>query len=79
MTIFVFMLFNAVFWLAFEQAGSSLNLFTDMHTDRVLGGFDGADDVVPVGERGADPPALARSSPRSGRGSAGAGATRASR
>jgi POT family proton-dependent oligopeptide transporter len=38
-TIFVFMLFNAVFWLAFEQAGSSLNLFTDMHTDRMLDGF----------------------------------------
>ena len=38
-TIFVFMLFNAVFWWAFEQAGSSLNLFTDMHTDRVLGTF----------------------------------------
>src|SRR5262249_56715937 len=38
-TIFVFMLFNAVFWLAFEQAGSSLNLFTDMHTDRQLDGF----------------------------------------
>jgi len=38
-TIFVFMLFNAVFWLAFEQAGSSLNLFTDMHTDRGLDGF----------------------------------------
>jgi POT family proton-dependent oligopeptide transporter len=39
-TIFVFMLFNAVFWLAFEQAGSSLNLFTDLHTDRTLGGFE---------------------------------------
>jgi POT family proton-dependent oligopeptide transporter len=38
-TIFVFMLFNAVFWWAFEQAGSSLNLFTDMHTDRLLAGF----------------------------------------
>ncbi len=38
-TIFVFMLFNAVFWLAFEQAGSSLNLFTDLHTDRRLDGF----------------------------------------
>jgi proton-dependent oligopeptide transporter, POT family len=37
-TIFVFMLFNAVFWLAFEQAGSSLNLFTDTRTDRSLGG-----------------------------------------
>jgi POT family proton-dependent oligopeptide transporter len=39
-TIFVFMLFNAVFWLAFEQAGSSLNLFTDARTDRLLGGFE---------------------------------------
>jgi POT family proton-dependent oligopeptide transporter len=39
-TIFVFMLFNAVFWLAFEQAGSSLNLFTDLRTDRVLRGFE---------------------------------------
>ena len=42
-TIFVFMLFNAVFWLAFEQAGSSLNLFTDLRTDRTLDGF-----VVPT-------------------------------
>jgi POT family proton-dependent oligopeptide transporter len=39
-TIFVFMLFNAVFWLAFEQAGSSLNLFTDALTDRRLDGFE---------------------------------------
>ncbi|MGH7893787.1 MAG: peptide MFS transporter [Candidatus Binatia bacterium] len=39
-TIFVFMLFNAVFWLAFEQAGSSLNLFTDARTERTLGGFE---------------------------------------
>ena len=39
-TIFVFMLFNAVFWLAFEQAGSSLNLFTDLRTNRMLFGFE---------------------------------------
>src|SRR5437899_7626919 len=39
-TIFVFMLFNAVFWLAFEQAGSSLNLFTDLRTNRTLAGFE---------------------------------------
>jgi POT family proton-dependent oligopeptide transporter len=39
-SIFVFMLFNAVFWLAFEQAGSSLNLFTDLRTDRRLGDFE---------------------------------------
>src|SRR5262245_65591638 len=37
------MLFNAIFWLAFEQAGSSLNLFTDVHTDRTIGSF-----VVPT-------------------------------
>jgi POT family proton-dependent oligopeptide transporter len=39
-TIFVFMLFNAVFWLAFEQAGSSLNLFTDQYTNRRVGGLE---------------------------------------
>lgn len=42
-TIFIFMFFNAFFWIAFEQAGSSINLFTDMHTDRNLGSF-----VVPT-------------------------------
>ncbi len=39
-TIFVFMLFNAVFWMGFEQAGSSINLFTDQNTDRMLGNFE---------------------------------------
>jgi POT family proton-dependent oligopeptide transporter len=33
-SIFIFMFFNAFFWIAFEQAGSSLNLFTDRYTDR---------------------------------------------
>jgi proton-dependent oligopeptide transporter, POT family len=33
-TIFVYMLFNALFWLSFEQAGASLNTFTDERTDR---------------------------------------------
>ena len=42
-SIFLFMLFNAVFWIAFEQAGSSVNLFTDRYTDRDVGGF-----VVPT-------------------------------
>jgi proton-dependent oligopeptide transporter, POT family len=37
-TIFIYMLFNAIFWLSFEQAGSSLNTFTDELTDRRLGG-----------------------------------------
>jgi POT family proton-dependent oligopeptide transporter len=39
-TIFVFMLFNAVFWFAFEQAGSSLNLFTDARTDRWISSYE---------------------------------------
>lgn len=38
-SIFIFMLFNAVFWLAFEQAGSSINLFTDRDTNRYIGSF----------------------------------------
>lgn len=37
-SIFIFMLFNAFFWFAFEQAGSSMTLFTDRYTDtRILG------------------------------------------
>ena len=36
-SIFLFMFFNAFFWIAFEQAGSSINLFTDRHTDRTIG------------------------------------------
>ncbi|HYE03304.1 MAG TPA: peptide MFS transporter [Phycisphaerales bacterium] len=39
-TIFVFMLFNAVFWMGFEQAGSSINLFTKQNTDRMIGTFE---------------------------------------
>ncbi|MBL8878137.1 MAG: peptide MFS transporter [Phycisphaerales bacterium] len=38
-SIFIFMLFNAVFWLSFEQAGSSINIFTDRDTNRMIGGF----------------------------------------
>jgi len=44
-TIFIYMLFNAVFWLSFEQAGSSLTTFTDELTDRRLGFIW---DVVPT-------------------------------
>lgn len=32
-SIFIFMLFNAFFWFAFEQAGSSMTVFTDRYTD----------------------------------------------
>lgn len=38
-SIFLFMLFNAVFWLSFEQAGSSINIFTDERVDRFIGTF----------------------------------------
>ncbi|MBL8876613.1 MAG: peptide MFS transporter [Phycisphaerae bacterium] len=38
-SIFIFMFFNAFFWLAFEQAGSSINLFTDRYTQRQLNIF----------------------------------------
>lgn len=33
-TIFIYMAFNMIFWLAFEQAGSSLTTFTDELTNR---------------------------------------------
>ncbi|MDX1964495.1 MAG: peptide MFS transporter [Pirellulales bacterium] len=35
-SIFIFMVLNVFFWLAFEQAGSSINVFTDEKTDRTL-------------------------------------------
>lgn len=39
-TIFAFMFFNAFFWIAFEQAGSSINVFTEANTDRYIGSFE---------------------------------------
>ncbi|MFN0010450.1 MAG: peptide MFS transporter [Phycisphaerales bacterium] len=36
-TIFIYMLFNFLFWLAFEQAATSVNFFTDEKMDRVIG------------------------------------------
>ena len=53
-TIFVFMLFNAFFWVAFEQAGSSLNVFTEQNTDSHAPGLRSARNVVPVRERRPD-------------------------
>jgi len=38
--IFVLFLFAAVFWAAFEQAPTSLNLFARDFTDRQVGGFE---------------------------------------
>ncbi len=37
-SIFIFMGFNAFFWLAFEQAGSSMTLFADRYTDAHIAG-----------------------------------------
>ncbi|MBX3562521.1 MAG: peptide MFS transporter [Sphingomonas sp.] len=37
----MFLIFGSIlFWALFEQAGSSLNLFTDRHVDRVMLGID---------------------------------------
>ncbi|MBL8746336.1 MAG: peptide MFS transporter [Phycisphaerae bacterium] len=38
-SIFLFMLFNAFFWIAFEQAGSSMNVFAEQNTSRSFLGF----------------------------------------
>lgn len=38
--IVVLFLASALFWSGFEQAGSSLNLFADRHTDRMAMGFE---------------------------------------
>lgn len=39
-SIFLFMLFNAFFWIAFEQAGSTMNVFAERSTDRHLFGYE---------------------------------------
>ena len=36
-SIFIFLVFNFFFWFAFEQAGSSMNVFTNNHVDRHVG------------------------------------------
>ncbi|MFT3787314.1 MAG: peptide MFS transporter [Tepidisphaeraceae bacterium] len=38
--ILLFILFNAIFWIAFEQAGTSLNLFGAEMTDRHIGSWE---------------------------------------
>jgi POT family proton-dependent oligopeptide transporter len=38
--IAILLLFSAVFWSGFEQAGSSLNLFAERYTDRLFGGWE---------------------------------------
>lgn len=38
--ILICIIFNAVFWFAFEQAGSSLTIFASEKTDRVIGTYE---------------------------------------
>jgi POT family proton-dependent oligopeptide transporter len=39
-SIFIFMMFNAFFWVAFEQGGSTLNVFAKYSTDRDVLGWE---------------------------------------
>ncbi len=40
-TVFIVLISaSAMFWAGFEQAGSSLNLFAERYTDRLIGGFE---------------------------------------
>jgi len=48
LAIIIVVIFVAFFWLAFEQAGSSLNVFAQQKTQRVVGGVLGR--IVPNGE-----------------------------
>ena len=38
--LMILWVFHALFWAFFEQAGSSLTLFTDRNVDKVIGGWD---------------------------------------
>ena len=38
--LFVFFIAAALFWSGFEQAGSSLTIFADRHTDRIISGWE---------------------------------------
>ncbi|RUA27851.1 MAG: MFS transporter [Bacteroidetes bacterium] len=38
--IAILLIFSAIFWSGFEQAGSSLNLFAERYTDRFIGGWE---------------------------------------
>ena len=39
--------FSIIFWMAFEQAGSSMNLFADRYTDLHFAGIEDSVDLVP--------------------------------
>jgi POT family proton-dependent oligopeptide transporter len=44
----ILFLFSSLFWMAFEQAGSSLNLFADRYTDRHMFGWNVPASVLQV-------------------------------
>jgi POT family proton-dependent oligopeptide transporter len=46
----VLMLFSVVFWTLFEQAGSSLTLFAERNTDRVINTHIWGDYLMPAGQ-----------------------------
>ena len=46
--ILIISLFSIVFWMGFEQAGGTLNLFADEKTNRTLLGHDIPASVLPV-------------------------------
>jgi proton-dependent oligopeptide transporter, POT family len=48
LAIIIVVFFVALFWLAFEQAGSSLNVFAQQKTQRAVGGWFGS--MLPNGE-----------------------------
>jgi len=40
LALVIVVFFVIFFWMAFEQAGSSMNIFADRHTDRMVGNFE---------------------------------------
>ena len=50
--LLVIMVFTIPFWLAYEQAASSMNFFAEQRTDRMVHGFLVPGLLVPVGEPG---------------------------
>jgi POT family proton-dependent oligopeptide transporter len=47
-SIFILMLFNAFFWLAYEQGGSTLNVFAERSTDRHFLSWEEAPEFLQV-------------------------------
>ena len=48
--LFIVVFFVIFFWAAYEQAGSSMNLFADKNTNLNIGSLQHSVELVPVGE-----------------------------